>query len=166
MMQSHGYRVPVAEQTTSEGCYRCHPSPCYSGIHQNKFPNDAIGCVTCHGTMIDAANGQMKVPGQLGFPTCQDCHISAQGQPVPYATNTGVQYKSSVGHGRARTGLPKVLCITCHNSMHMETKPMTWGDGVNNNCQVCHKNKPTNTNMGPVCGNCHDNSFDPHWVTK
>ncbi|OGW47360.1 MAG: hypothetical protein A2078_14990 [Nitrospirae bacterium GWC2_57_9] len=166
MMQSHGYRVPVAEQTTSEGCYRCHPSPCYSGIHKDKFPNDSIGCVTCHGTMIDAANGQMKVPGQLGFPTCQDCHVSADPrvQPVPYATNTGVQYKSSVGHGRTRAA--KALCITCHNSMHMETKPTAWGDGVNNNCSKCHQNMPSAGNMGPVCGNCHENSFDPHLVIK
>jgi hypothetical protein len=166
MMQSHAYRVPSNEQTTSDGCYRCHPSPCYGGIHKDKFPNDSIGCVTCHGTMIDAANGQMKVTGQLGFPKCQDCHVSAGNQPVPYATNDGVEFKSSVGHGRKRSGQPKNLCITCHNSMHMETKPMNWGDGVNNNCVVCHKNKPTNTNMGPVCGNCHDHSWDPHWVTK
>lgn len=166
MMQSHAYRVPSNETTTSEGCYRCHPSPCYSGIHKGKFPNDSIGCVTCHGTLADAAVGQGKYPGQLGFPTCQDCHVSAVGQPVPYAQNAGVEFKSSVGHGRKRSGLPKVLCITCHNSMHMETKPTSWGDGVNNNCQVCHQNKPTNNNMGPVCGNCHDNSFDPHWVTK
>jgi hypothetical protein len=166
MMQSHAYRVPADEQTTSAGCYRCHPSPCYSGIHAGKFPNDSIGCVTCHGTEIDAANGQMKVPGQLGFPTCQDCHVSANRQPVPYATNTGVEYKSSVGHGRKRDGLPKVLCITCHNSMHMETKPTTWGDGVNNNCVKCHVNKPTNNNMGPVCGNCHEDSLNPHLVVK
>jgi hypothetical protein len=166
MMQSHAYRVPVNEQTTSDGCYRCHPSPCYGGIHKDKFPNDAIGCVTCHGTQIDAGNGQMKVPGQLGFPTCQDCHTSANRQPVPYATNTGVEFKSSVGHGRPRSGQPKNLCITCHNSMHMETKPMSFGDGTNNNCVVCHKNKPTNNNMGPVCGNCHEDSFNPHLVTK
>ncbi|MEK6700077.1 MAG: hypothetical protein AABZ10_13680 [Nitrospirota bacterium] len=165
MMQSHAYRVTTAEQTTSDGCYRCHPSPCYGGIHKDKFPNDSIGCVTCHGDLVDAANGNMKVPGQLGFPTCQDCHVSASNQPVPYATNTGVEFKSSVGHGRANKGA-KNLCITCHNSMHMETKPMDWGDGVNNNCVKCHVNKPTNTNMGPVCGNCHDHSFDPHWVTK
>jgi len=166
MMQSHGYRVPVAEQTTSDGCYRCHPSPCYGGIHKGKFPNDSTGCVTCHGTLVDAANGQGKFPGQLGFPTCQDCHVSLPDQPVPYATNAGVEFKSSVGHGRKRASLPKVLCITCHNSMHMETKPTSWGDGVNNNCQVCHMNKPTNNNMGPVCGNCHEDSLNPHFVVK
>ncbi|MEW6116004.1 MAG: hypothetical protein AB1553_03785 [Nitrospirota bacterium] len=166
MMSSHAYRVPVAEQTTSDGCYRCHPSPCYGGIHKDKFPNDSIGCVTCHGSLADGAVGQGKWPGQLGFPKCQDCHVSAPDQPVPYATNTGVEYKSSVGHGRKRSSLPKNLCITCHNSMHMETKPMSWGDGVNNNCQVCHKNKPTNNNMGPVCGNCHVDSFNPHLVVK
>lgn len=169
MMQSHAYRVPANEQTTSDGCYRCHPGPCYSGIHLGKFPNDSIGCVTCHGTEIDAANGQMKVPGQLGFPTCQDCHVSGdpRTQPVPYATNTGVEYKSSVGHGRKRSDLPKVLCITCHNSMHMEENPLTkWGTTTNNNCDKCHKNKPTNVNMGPVCGNCHENSFNPHFVIK
>ena len=48
---SHAYRVPSNEQTTSAGCYRCHPSPCYGGIHAGKFPNDSIGCVTCHGTL-------------------------------------------------------------------------------------------------------------------
>jgi hypothetical protein len=166
MMQSHAYRVPVAEQTTSEGCYRCHPSPCYSGVHAGKFPNDSIGCVTCHGTMIDAANGQMKTPGQLGFPTCQNCHVSADSrvQPVPYATNAGVEYKSSVGHGRPRAA--KALCITCHNSMHMETKPTGWGDGVNNNCTKCHQKMATAGNMGPVCGNCHEHSLDPHLVIK
>jgi len=164
MMESHAYRVSSSEQTTSAGCYRCHPSPCYGGIHLNKFPNDSVGCVTCHGSEIDAANGRMKVPGQLGFPTCQDCHVSANRQPVPYATNTGTQYKSSVGHGRTRAA--KALCITCHNSMHMETKPTNWGDGANNNCVKCHVNKPTNNNMGPVCGNCHEDSINPHLVVK
>jgi hypothetical protein len=165
MMESHAYRVPLAEQTTSAGCYRCHPSPCYGGIHLNKFPNDSVGCVTCHGTLADGAMGTAKWPGQAaGFPKCQDCHVSANRQPVPYATNTGVEFKSSVGHGRTRAA--KVLCITCHNSMHMESKPMNFGDGVNNNCVVCHVNKPTNNNMGPVCGNCHVNSFNPHLVVK
>ncbi len=169
MMQSHALRVPVAEQTTSDGCYRCHPGPCYGGVHLGKFPNDSIGCVTCHGTEIDALNGTMKVPGQLGFPKCQDCHVSGDPrvQVVPYATNTGVEFKSSVGHGRKRDGLPKVLCIVCHNSMHMEENPLTkWGTTTNNNCDKCHVNKPTNVNMGPVCGNCHKNSFNPHFVIK
>ncbi len=164
MMKSHAHRVPVSEQTTSAGCYRCHPSPCYGGIHKDKFPNDSIGCVTCHGDMIDAANGRMKVPGQLGYPKCQDCHTSARRQPIPYATNSGVEFKSSVGHGKSNAA--KVLCITCHNSMHMETKPMSWGDGRNNNCTVCHVNQPAANNMGIVCGNCHVNSFDPHLVQK
>jgi hypothetical protein len=163
MMQSHAYRVPVNEQTTSAGCYRCHPSPCYGGIHLGKFPNDSIGCVTCHGTEIDAANGQMKVPGQLGFPKCEDCHVSANRQPVPYAVGAE-QFKNAVGHGRTRAA--KALCITCHNSMHMETKPMNFGDGVNNNCVACHKNMATEGNMGPVCGNCHENSLNPHLVIK
>lgn len=166
MMSSHAYRVPTNEQTTSDGCYRCHPSPCYSGIHKGKFPNDSIGCVTCHGTLVDAANGQMKTPGQLGFPRCEDCHVSLPKQPVPYAQNPNTEFKSSVGHGRAKSTLPKVLCIVCHNSMHMETKPMSWGDGINNNCVVCHKNKATNPNMGSVCGNCHYDSWNPHYVTK
>jgi len=164
MMESHAYRVSTSEQTTSAGCYRCHPSPCYGGIHLNKFPNDSVGCVTCHGSLADGAVGQGKWPGQLGFPKCQDCHVSANRQPIPYATNTGKEYKSSVGHGKSNAA--KVLCITCHNSMHMETKPMTWGDGTNNNCSKCHVDQPTNGNMGIVCGNCHDNSFNPHLVTK
>jgi len=164
MMSSHAFRVPAAEQTTSAGCYECHPGPCYSGVHLNKFPGDSIGCVTCHGTMVDAANGVMKVPGQLGFPKCQDCHTSANRQPVPYATNTGVEFKSSVGHGRVRGA--RGLCIVCHNSMHMEEKPQGWGDGVNNNCVKCHVDKPTAINMGPVCGNCHESSTDPHLVVK
>lgn len=163
MMQSHAYRVTVAEQTTSDGCYRCHPSPCYGGIHKDKFPNDAIGCVTCHGSLADGAVGQGKWPGQLGFPKCEDCHVSVNRQPVPYAVGAE-QYKNAVGHGRLRSA--KALCITCHNSMHMETKPMSWGDGVNNNCQVCHKNMPAEGNMGPVCGNCHVDSFNPHLVIK
>ncbi|MBI4685186.1 MAG: hypothetical protein HY755_08290 [Nitrospirae bacterium] len=166
MMSSHAYRVPSSEQTTSDGCYRCHPSPCYGGIHKDKFPNDPIGCVTCHGTLVDAANGIMKTPGQAGFPRCENCHTSLQNQPVPYAQNANTEFKSSVGHGRKRSGLPKVLCITCHNSMHMETKPTNWGDGVNNNCEVCHKNKTTDTNMGDICGTCHYSSTNPHYVTK
>ena len=164
MMKSHAYRVPSNQVNTSEGCYQCHPSPCYSGIHAGKFPNDPIGCATCHGTLADAAVGQGRYPGQLGFPRCENCHVSTQRQPVPYAQQAGVEFKSSVGHGRPRSA--KALCITCHNSMHMETKPTGWGDGVNNNCQKCHQNMPTANNMGPVCGNCHDHSFDPHWVTK
>lgn len=166
MMSSHAYRVPSNEQTTSDGCYRCHPGPCYSGVHKGKFPNDSIGCVTCHGTLVDAANGQGKFPGQLGYPRCENCHTSLANQPVPYAQNANTEFKNSVGHGRKRTTLPRVLCITCHNSMHMETKPTGWGDGVNNNCVVCHKNKATNTNMGTVCGNCHYSSTNPHYVTK
>lgn len=165
MMQSHASRVPVSQLNTSEGCYQCHPSPCYSGIHANKFPNDPIGCVTCHGSLADAAMGLGKYPGQQGFPRCENCHVSAAGQPVSYAQNAGVEFKSSVGHGR-RTKGAKNLCITCHNSMHMETKPTNWGDGTNNNCSKCHTVQPTAGNMGPVCGNCHDHSFDPHWVTK
>ena len=162
MKTSHWNRIP--NNTTSDACYSCHPSPCYSGIHAGKFPGDPIGCISCHGDLTMAATGQMKLPGQLGFPTCQDCHVSANRQPVPYATNTGVEYKSSVGHGRPRAA--KALCITCHNSMHMETKPISWGDGVNNNCSKCHANMPTAGNMGPVCGNCHEHSLDPHLVTK
>ena len=162
MKTSHWDRVP--NNTTSDACYSCHPSPCYSGIHQGKFPGDSIGCISCHGDLTLAASGQMKVPGQLGFPTCQDCHVSANRQPVPYATNTGKEYKDSVGHGRPKAA--KALCITCHNSMHMETKPVSWGDGVNNNCEKCHANMPAAGNMGDVCGNCHDHSFDPHLVTK
>ncbi len=166
MMSSHAYRVPSNEQTTSDGCYRCHPSPCYGGIHAGKFPGDSIGCVTCHGTLVDAANGQGKFPGQLGFPRCENCHVSLPNQPVPYAQNANTEFKSSVGHGRKRVSLAHNLCITCHNSMHIETKPMSWGDGVNNNCQVCHTTKPTDNNMGPVCGNCHYDSFNPHYVAK
>ena len=162
MKTSHWNRVP--NNTTSDACYSCHPSPCYSGIHQGKFPGDSIGCISCHGDLTLAATGQMKVPGQLGFPTCQDCHVSANRQPVPYATNTGKEYKESVGHGRSRAA--KALCITCHNSMHMETKPVSWGDGVNNNCEKCHANMPAAGNMGDVCGNCHEHSFDPHLVIK
>lgn len=161
---SHAARVSASEKTTSNGCYRCHPSPCYSGIHAGKFPGDSIGCISCHGSLADAEVGQMKIPGQLGFPTCQQCHTSVPRQPVPYANNTGKEYKDSVGHGRPKAA--KALCITCHNSMHMETKPMNWGDGTNNNCQVCHKNMPTAGNMGPSCGNCHENSFNPHLVIK
>jgi len=164
MMTSHAYRVSTAEQTTSDGCYRCHPSPCYGGIHKDKFPNDSVGCVTCHGSLADAAVGQAKWPGQLGFPKCQDCHVSANRQPIPYATNDGVEFKSSVGHGKSKAA--KVLCITCHNSMHMETKPMTWGLTADNNCSKCHVTKPTAGNMGIVCGNCHVDSFNPHLVTK
>jgi len=162
MKTSHWNRVP--NNTTSDACYACHPSPCYSGIHQGKFPGDSIGCVSCHGDLTMAPTGQMKLPGQLGFPTCQDCHVSVNRQPVPYATNTGVEYKSSVGHGRARAA--KALCITCHNSMHIETKPISWGDDINNNCSKCHANMPTAGNMGPVCGNCHEHSLDPHLVIK
>ena len=163
MMESHAYRVPANEQTTSAGCYRCHPSPCYGGIHLGKFPNDSIGCVTCHGSLADGAVGNGRWPGQLGFPKCENCHVSANRQPVPYAVGAE-QFKNAVGHGRPRAA--KALCITCHNSMHMETKPMNFGDGVNNNCQVCHKNMPTEGNMGPVCGNCHEDSFNPHLVIK
>jgi hypothetical protein len=165
MMSSHAYRVPANEQTTSAGCYQCHPSPCYSGIHMGKFPNDSIGCISCHGSLADAAVGNAKWPGQLGFPKCEDCHVSANTkiQPVPYAVGAE-QFKNAVGHGRTRSA--KALCITCHNSMHMETKPTNWGDGVNNNCQVCHKNMPTANNMGPVCGNCHEHSTNPHLVIK
>ncbi|MBC8018475.1 MAG: hypothetical protein H7X83_08160 [Verrucomicrobia bacterium] len=161
---SHALRVPAGEKTTSDACYRCHPSPCYSGIHTGKFPGDSIGCISCHGSLVDAEAGNMKIPGQLGFPKCEGCHTSVPNQPVPYANNAGNEYKDSVGHGRPRAA--KALCITCHNSMHMETKPMSWGDGVNNNCQVCHKNMPTANNMGPNCANCHVNSFNPHLVIK
>lgn len=163
MKTSHWNRVP--NNTTSDACYSCHPSPCYSGVHLNKFPGDSIGCISCHGDLTKAPLGQMKVPGQLGFPKCQDCHASAPDQPVPYATNTGVEYKSSVGHGRKISGA-KVLCMTCHGSMHMEIKPMNMGDGVNNNCELCHKNKPTANNMGDNCGQCHVNALNPHLVVK
>ena len=164
MKTSHWNRIP--NNTTSDACYACHPSPCYSGIHAGKFPGDPIGCISCHGDLTMAANGQMKLPGQLGFPTCQDCHVSANRQPVPYATNTNVEYKSSVGHGRRLSGGAKVLCITCHNSMHMETKPVSWGDGVANNCEKCHTTKPSAGNMGDSCGSCHVDSFNPHLVVK
>lgn len=164
MKTSHWNRVP--NNTTSQACYSCHPSPCYSGIHTGKFPGDSIGCISCHGDLTLAPLGQMKVPGQLGFPRCEGCHVSVPNQPVPYAQNPGVEYKSSTGHGRRLSSAPKVLCITCHNSMHMETKPMSWGDGVNNNCEGCHKNMPTANNMGDVCGNCHVNSMNPHLVVK
>jgi hypothetical protein len=152
MKRSHWNRVP--NNTTDASCYSCHPSPCYSGVHVNF----GIGCVQCHGTLASAANGQMKVPGQLGFPKCDDCHVS------PYVQNTNVEFKSSVGHGNARGA--KNLCIVCHNSMHMEQKPTGFGDGVNNNCEKCHQNKPTNTNMGDVCGKCHVSSTNPHIVKK
>lgn len=161
---SHANRVPLAQKTTSDACYQCHPSPCYSGIHTGKFPGDSIGCISCHGSLADAEVGQMKIPGQLGFPTCQECHVSVSNQPVPYATNTGKEYKDSVGHGRPRAA--KALCITCHNSMHMETKPMNWGTTTSNNCDKCHKNMPTANNMGPNCANCHVDSFNPHIVAK
>jgi len=164
MMVSHAYRVPVNEQTTSAGCYRCHPSPCYGGIHAGKFPNDSIGCVTCHGTLVDGAMGNAKWPGQAaGFPKCENCHVSANRQPVPYAVGSE-QYKNAVGHGRRNSS--KALCITCHNSMHMETKPTGWGLTADNNCSKCHKNMPAEGNMGPVCGNCHVSSINPHIVEK
>ena len=64
--------------------------------------------------------GNAKWPGQpAGFPTCQDCHVSANRQPVPYATNTGVEYKSSVGHG-GHEG--------CQGSLHHLPQLHAYGD--------------------------------------
>lgn len=151
MKTSHYNRVP--SNTTDAACYSCHPSPCYSGVHVNF----GIGCVQCHGTLASAATGQMKVPGMLGFPKCDDCHVS------PYVQNSNTEFKSSVGHGRTRGA--KNLCITCHNSMHMEEKPTGWGDSVNN-CEKCHTVQPTAGNMGNDCGRCHVSSINPHIVKK
>src|SRR3990172_8291119 len=60
MKVSHWDRVP--NNTTSQACYACHPSPCYSGIHAGKFPGDSIGCISCHGDLTKAPLGQMKIP--------------------------------------------------------------------------------------------------------
>lgn len=163
MKISHAARV---NDNTSNACYRCHPSPCYGGIHKDKFPNDSIGCVTCHGNLNDAVMGTMNITAQLGLPRCEDCHVTPADNTVPYAQNTGKEFKSSVGHGRANARGAKNLCIVCHNSTHMETKPMSWGDGLNNNCEKCHTVQPTAGNMGDNCGNCHENAFDPHKVRK
>lgn len=157
MKRSHALRV--ANNTTSAACYACHPSPCYSGVHANKFPNDAQGCVTCHGKLSDAPAGKMKIGSQLGLPKCDNCHVS------PYVQNTNTEYKNSVGHGRASKGA-KNLCIVCHNSMHMEVKPTGWGDNINNNCTKCHSVQAAATNMGLDCGRCHVSSWDPHIVKK
>lgn len=149
---SHANRV--TNNTTAAACYSCHPSPCYSGVHVNF----GVDCVSCHGSLVDSLSGNMWIPGQKGLPKCDNCHVS------PYVQNAGVEYKSSVGHGRTRGA--KNLCIVCHNSMHMEQKPTGWGDGVNNNCEKCHVSKPTTGNMGDVCGNCHVSSLNPHIVRK
>lgn len=161
MKVSHASRI--SNNTTSDACYKCHPSPCYSGVHAGKFPNDSMGCVTCHGSLADAVNAKMKISAQLGLPRCENCHTG--GNPVPYAQNAGKEYKSSVGHGRASKGA-KNLCIVCHNSMHMEEKPTGWGDGIYNNCSKCHTVQPTANNMGLDCGKCHVSSWDPHMVKK
>ncbi|MBI4684297.1 MAG: hypothetical protein HY755_03745 [Nitrospirae bacterium] len=163
MKRSHASRI---NDDTSNACYKCHPSPCYGGVHKNKFANDSIGCVTCHGKLSDAVNGNMKIKAQLGLPRCENCHTSAAKQPVPYSQNTNKEFKDSVGHGRTSARGAKNLCIVCHNSTHMETKPMDWGDGVNNNCEKCHTVQPTANNMGDVCGNCHVSSTNPHIVEK
>lgn len=161
MKVSHASRVP--NNTSASACYSCHPSPCYSGVHQ-PF---GIDCVSCHGSLADAASGAgMWVPGSKGLPRCENCHVTPPNTTVPYAQNAGKQYKESVGHGRANRGA-KNLCITCHNSMHMEQNPIgLWGTTANNNCDKCHVNKPTNNNMGPVCGNCHVSSTSPHLAKK
>lgn len=164
MKTSHANRIP--NNTTSQACYSCHPSPCYGGVHANKFPNDSIGCVTCHGTLVDATQGRMKIAHQLGLPRCENCHTTPSDNTVPYAQNTNQEFKNSVGHGRNTSKGAKNLCIVCHNSTHMEGKPMDWGDGTNNNCEKCHTVQPTANNMGDNCGNCHVSSWDPHKVAK
>lgn len=156
MKTSHASRV--SNNTSASACYSCHPSPCYSGVH-NQY---GIDCVSCHGSLADAASGKgMWVPGSKGLPKCDNCHVS------PYIQNTGKQFKESVGHGKTKGA--KNLCITCHNSMHMEEDPEgKWGGAyqTSNNCSKCHTTQATDGNMGPVCGNCHVSSTNPHIVKK
>jgi len=156
MKTSHASRV--ADNSTAKACYACHPSPCYSGLHSQY----GIDCVSCHGSLADVVAGKgMYVPGSKGLPKCDNCHAS------PYIQNTGKQYKESVGHGKNKGA--KNLCITCHNSMHMEEDPEgKWGGALQsyNNCSKCHTTQASAGNMGPVCGNCHVSSTNPHIVKK
>jgi ssDNA-binding Zn-finger/Zn-ribbon topoisomerase 1 len=154
MHTSHAARV--SNNTSATACYSCHPSPCYSGVHINLNP--VVDCVSCHGSLADSLTGNMWIPGQKGLPKCDNCHVA------PYLQDTNIEFKSSTGHGRKSRGA-QVLCIVCHNSMHMEQKPTGWGDAVNN-CEKCHTVQPSAGNMSNTCGNCHVSSTNPHIVVK
>ncbi|MGA1842234.1 MAG: cytochrome c3 family protein [bacterium] len=138
-LHRHAYNayIPV------DRCYTCHPAGCLSGSHGQR----GIWCTPCHGTLEDAANGRMKISGQLGKPLCGDCHDPIHSEPG------GELFVNSSGHGG-------IWCINCHGATHVElSEPV----GLNN-CTFCHTVQASIKWMGPNCGLCHGSSVSPHFV--
>ncbi len=139
VLHVHAYKanIPVDQ------CYQCHPSGCLIGVHGQV----GLWCNDCHGNLVDAANNQMRIPGQAGFPYCADCHDQLHAENLPKI------YMDSAGHGG-------VWCINCHGATHTNFTPAF---GLNN-CQACHTTQATTPFMGPDCGLCHGSSISPHLV--
>jgi len=139
-MHRHAYNayIPI------DKCYTCHPTGCLSGVHGQS----GVWCTACHGTLEDAANGRMKLTGQLGKPQCKDCHDSM------HSELGSDLFVDSTGHGG-------IWCINCHGPTHVElAQPL----GLNN-CTTCHTVQASIRWMGPNCARCHGSSSSPHFVT-
>ena len=131
-------------------CYQCHPTGCLSGLHGQI----GLWCTNCHGSLLDAPNGQMKVSGQLGKPYCADCHDQQHSENLP------ALYMDSAGHGG-------VWCVNCHGATHVEyVKPFGYKPLGYNNCEACHTVQAAVSWMGPNCGVCHGSSVSPHLVDR
>lgn len=136
----HAYRAGIA----IDNCYQCHPTGCLTGVHGQV----GLWCVDCHGSLLDAENHQMLIPGQLGMPHCADCHDPLHSENLPAI------FMSSAGHGG-------IWCINCHAATHTESAlPLGY-----NNCTLCHTTQAGLSWMGPDCQACHSSSVSPHMVT-
>jgi len=148
----HGVsREPVSESLhtrhEAEGttCIECHADT-YADADRHVIADPLRDCTYCHGDLTQAGTADFKRP------SCVSCHAEPD-----YQVPAGSTYGEAVGHNG-------MLCTSCHGPPHRVVKPADLGDGVDNNCVGCHKDKKTGHN-GPVCGTCHTTSTDPHLAT-
>ena len=151
MHSFHQDKMSVADQTTTAGCYNCHPGPktqCLRGV----MARAGKTCADCHGDMAalttSVQNGRRP---WLDMPKCGDCHGTS------HAENANTLYRFSKLTNSPVSGMNgRIYCEACHNSTHAELITANAADptipgkfqGDNYwiwNCAVCHGSSSSGT---------------------
>lgn len=151
MHSFHQNKMSASDQTTTAGCYNCHPGPktqCLRGV----MARAGKTCADCHGDMAGVStsiqNGRQP---WVQEPKCADCHAAA------HAENSNTLYRNSLLMNSVESSMNnKIFCAACHNSPHAELITANAADptiskkfqGDNYwiwNCGVCHGGSSSRT---------------------
>ncbi len=165
----------------AKNCYDCHPEPtsvvCYRGVHKTK----GLWCTDCHGDLNKrVSTNQLLQPWKAS--TLPSCYKPSTGVTSNFACHASVPETvwdpglfGKFINARGGMGSHKVLCESCHGSVHAENPSTQPLDNVQNaaihdrlgttfpagkdktyalgSCKICHTNESSTWSPNVMYGN-------------